>query len=104
MARNADKESRRGNGGGGDGLLFLVTVIIGIIAVRRQLRMPTEDRTWHGTVDVPVPYEFRLPSAERMTRSVWAPDDSRLFVPMAWGVGWSVNVARLLRRGAGTAA
>jgi hypothetical protein len=76
----------------------VIVLVIAAVAVRRQLRLPRGERTWHGTVDVPVPYDFRRPTLERVRRSFWAPGDPRLFLPMAFGVGWSVNVARLLGR------
>lgn len=84
--------------GGGNNMLTVIVLIIATVAIRRQLRLPKDERTWHGTVEVPVPFEFRRPTVERLKSSVWDPADDRLFVPMAFGVGWSVNVARLLGR------
>ncbi len=97
MSRQKPSQGRKS--GGGNGILFVIAAIIAIVAVRRQLQLPKEERTWHGTVEVPVPFDFRPPTLERFKRSVWAPDDERLFPPKALGVGWSVNVARVLRRG-----
>lgn len=92
------KTGKKSQQGGGNNALTVIIVIIAAVAVRRQLRLPKGERTWHGTVDVPVPYEFRRPTLDRLKASVWAPGDDRLFVPMAFGVGWSVNVARLAGR------
>lgn len=92
------KAVKKSHQGGGNNMLTVVAMIIAVVAIRRQLRLPKDERTWHGTVEVPVPFEFRRPSVDRLRDSVWNPADDRLFVPMAFGVGWSVNVARLLRR------
>ncbi|MFY1675144.1 DUF5808 domain-containing protein [Plantactinospora sp. WMMB334] len=61
-------------------------------AVAKELDKPPEQRTWHGDV-VGVPYDFRPPTAEKLRRSMWNPDDSRLLVPHAFGMGWSINFA-----------
>jgi len=80
----------------GNGLLMLAMIAIAIVAIRRQLQLDKDERTWHGAVGVPVPYEFRRPTVERLRKSFWDPGNPRLFTPMAFGVGWSVNVARLV--------
>ena len=67
-------------------------------AVAKELRRPKKERTWHGSLGK-IPYDFRTPSPKRIKRSLWAPDDSRLFVPRAFGVGWSLNFASLRQRG-----
>jgi hypothetical protein len=100
MSDEHDGSHTKSRQGGGNGALTVIVLVIAAVAVRRQLRLPREQRTWHGSVDVPVPYDFRRPTVDRVRRSFWAPDDPRLFTPMAFGVGWSVNFARLLRRSA----
>ena len=94
-----DGKARRS--GGGDGFLTLVAVLILVKAVREQLRRPAADRTWFGTVPVEVPYELRPPTLTRLRQRLWDPTEPRLFVPTVLGVGWTVNLARLLRRGRG---
>ena len=79
-------------------VLFIVVVTIAVVAVRRQLALPKEERTWHGVVDVPVPYDFRFPTVDRVRRSVWDPEDERVILPRAFGIGWSVNAAAVLKR------
>ena len=79
-------------------VLFIVVVTIAVVAVRRQLALPKEERTWHGVVDVPVPYDFRFPTVDRVRRSFWDPDDERVILPRAFGIGWSVNAAAVLKR------
>jgi hypothetical protein len=63
-----------------------------------QLRRPSEERTWEGTVVGFVPYDFRMPTIERARSRWWNPDEPRLFVPQVFGLGWTVNFARLVGR------
>ena len=63
-------------------------------ALAEELRKPAAERTWTGRLAGVVPYDFRAPTFSRMRGAVWAPDDDRLFTPQAFGVGWSVNLAR----------
>lgn len=73
-------------------IVRLGTAGIAVAAVARELRRPKSERTWQGHLGG-VPYDFRTPSPARVKRSLWAPDDPRVFVPRAFGVGWSVNFA-----------
>ena len=52
----------------------------------------------HGTF-MGVPFEFRPPTARRLRERWWNADDRRIFTPHVFGVGWSLNLHRLLRRG-----
>lgn len=63
-------------------------------AIAQELRTPPDERRWHGTVGGVVPYDFRMPSAERVRNAWWDPDGP-LVRPMAFGVGWTINFARL---------
>jgi hypothetical protein len=65
-------------------------------AVVRELRLPADQRTWHGLVGGVVPYDLRMPTAARLKEQVWAPENPQLIVPRAFGVGWSINVARVV--------
>ena len=72
-----------------------VMVIIGIavlmgLAIREQLHMPREERTWHGTL-FGIPYDFRWPTIERLRETFWNKDTARVLVPHAFGMGWSIN-------------
>ena len=62
-----------------------------------QLRRDPEERTWEGSVAGIVPYDFRMPTLERARSRWWNSDDDRLFVPQVFGVGWTINLARLAR-------
>ena len=78
-------------------IVKLVAIGLIVAAVIEQLRRDPADRTWEGTVAGIVPYDFRVPTLER-ARSRWCnPDDDRLFVPQVFGVGWTVNLARLAK-------
>jgi hypothetical protein len=63
-------------------------------AVARELDKPADAREWHGDVGG-VPYDFRPPTLEKLRRSAWDPENPSLLTPHAFGVGWSVNFARL---------
>lgn len=68
-----------------------------VAAVVQELRKPQDERTWTGQVGGLVPYDLRWPLTEdRVRASLWNPDSEALFTPHAFGVGWSVNFARLL--------
>ena len=45
-----------------------------------------------------VPYDFRVPTLQRLRERFWNPDDARIFTPRFFGVGWSLNVYRLRER------
>jgi hypothetical protein len=77
-------------------LIKWAAIALGAIAVVDQLRRPPEERTWEGTVVGFVPYDFRVPTVERMRSRWWNPTDPRLFVPNVFGVGWTINAARLV--------
>jgi hypothetical protein len=67
-------------------------------AIITELRKPSDERTWEGSVAGIVPYDLRPPTVERLRQRVWAPDDERLLMPHFFGVGWTVNIGRLARR------
>ena len=78
-------------------LVRLVSISLLATAVVRELRRPAQEREWHGTVAGIVPYELRVPTLRRARERWWSPDDARLLQPTVFGVGWTVNVGRLLR-------
>lgn len=67
-------------------------------AVYQELRKPKEERQWYGEIAGLIPYDFRFPTWERLVKSVWDPGDNRLFVPEAFGIGWSINFYTLLTK------
>ena len=73
---------------------------IGVVAaaVLKEMRKPRADRHWHAQLAGFVPYDFRLPSLDRLRSALWNPDSSHVLMPPVFGVGWSVNFGALLRR------
>ncbi len=69
-------------------VLFLVYVAI---AITQQLQRPPEERTWYGKI-AGIPYDFRIPSVERLRATFWNKDTSQIFLPQAFGIGWSINL------------
>jgi hypothetical protein len=72
----------------------LALAIIGIVAVAQELKKPAEERTWHGKVADFVPYDFRMPTAERFKSAYWNPEGP-ILSSKAWGVGWAFNFGGL---------
>jgi hypothetical protein len=77
-----------------------VLVISGIaalmgLAIREQLRMPPEERTWHGTL-YGIPYDFRRPTIKRLRETFWNKDTARVLVPQFFGMGWTINFSPLI--------
>jgi len=70
--------------------------VLGLVvaAVATELAKPEEERTWHGKVGGIVPYDFRLPTWERIRLAYWNPDSDQLFNDRAFGVGWGLNLHR----------
>jgi hypothetical protein len=67
-------------------------------AIYRELRLPPEERTWHGRLLGAIPYDFRLPTPAKLIRSWWNPGSDQLISDAPFGVGWAVNVAALVER------
>ena len=65
-------------------------------AVLKELSKPPQEREWHGELAGFVPYEFRLPTLARVRARWWNPEDERILTPHVFGIGWSVNLGRLL--------
>jgi len=76
---------------------FMFTMVSAAAAVYDQLRREPIDRSWHGTVFGFVPYDFRPPNTQRLVDAWWNPEDSRLFTPRDFGVGWALNLHRVYR-------
>jgi hypothetical protein len=77
-------------------LVLLAAAAAAAAAIVEQMRRPPSERTWHGSVLGVIPYDFRPPNFERVKQAWWNPDDPRLFTPRAFGIGWAVNLHRLL--------
>ena len=67
-------------------------------AIYQELRKPPEARTWHGKVAGAVPYDFRVPTLEKLRTSYWDPDSEQIFSEKVVGVGWAVNIPTAARK------
>jgi hypothetical protein len=93
--------SRKGDGvvgrkGKKRSVIKLIGWALAAAAVGQELRKPSTERTWHGRVGGFVPYDFRIPTVDRVRRSWWNPDDERIFTEPVFGVGWAVNLGRVV--------
>ncbi len=73
---------------------LLVSLVIA--ALRDQLRLPAEERTWHGKIAGKIPYDFRFPTLERLRAAFWNKNTPEVLVPQAFGIGWTVNLYPIL--------
>ena len=73
----------------------IVVCLLGA-AVVTELRKPQEERAWHGKLAGFVPYELRPPTLHRVRETYWSPADEHLLKPPVWGVGWALNVGRVV--------
>ena len=76
-------------------VVMILSLFLVVAAINDQLRKPAEQRTWHGTV-FGFPYDFRMPTIERIQETMWNKNTSRVLMPHAFGVGWSINFYPLL--------
>jgi hypothetical protein len=67
-------------------------------ALYQELRKPDAERTWHGRVAGVVPYDFRLPTLERIRSAYWDPESDVIFTDRVFGVGWAVNLPVAARK------
>lgn len=67
-------------------------------AIYTELRKEPQERTWHGRLLGFVPYDFRLPTLERVRGAYWNPRSPKIITDRPLGVGWAVNIPTLLRR------
>ncbi len=78
-------------------LIQAAAITITLAAVCQEMEKPSEERHWHGKLGL-IPYDFRLPTIERFRESYWNTDNSRIFTPEAWGIGWGINFHALLEK------
>ena len=67
-------------------------------AIYQELRKPPEARTWNGKVAGLVPYDFRIPTLDRLRAAYWDPDNEQIFSENVFGVGWAVNLPVAARK------
>ena len=76
------------------GLWRLVLAIIGVVAIIQELRKSPSERTWTGKVADLVPYDFRIPTIERVRSTYWNPEGP-IISGKVFGVGWAPNFGAL---------
>lgn len=52
---------------------------------------------WAGRIG-PVPYDFTIPTPQKIAQRFWEPSDPRLFRAHAFGIGWAPNLGALAVR------
>jgi hypothetical protein len=67
-------------------------------ALYQELRKPEAERTWHGKVAGVVPYDFRVPTLDRLRSAYWDPSSDVVFTDRVFGVGWAVNLPVAARK------
>lgn len=84
-----------------DALLWIIrTAVLGALAgaIWRELSKAPAERTWNGRLLGIVPYDLRVPTLARLRDSYFNTRSSALFTSQPVGVGWSVNIAAVLKR------
>lgn len=77
--------------------LKVLIALLTIAAVIKELRLPKQQRTWHGALGGFVPYDFRMPTVERIKRTFWNPDGA-IVVGRVFGVGWTINLGAIVAK------
>ena len=79
---------------------LLRTLVLAAVAgaLYQEMRKPPAERTWNGKLLGFIPYDFRLPSLQRLRDSYWNTSSDRLFTDRPLGVGWAINVPAVLQR------
>ncbi|HEY7583790.1 MAG TPA: hypothetical protein VIB78_09245 [Acidimicrobiia bacterium] len=72
----------------------LLLAIIGVVAIVQELRKPKAERKWHGKVFDFVPYDFRMPTIERLQNTYWNPGGPVISGKL-FGVGWAPNLGAI---------
>src|SRR5438105_1069577 len=71
-------------------VVSIVGMMLVVAALREQLSLSPEQRTWQGKI-LGIPYDFRMPTPERIRERLWNKNTSSLVTPQLFGVGWSIN-------------
>lgn len=92
----SDSEERQGRSGGVKPWKLLVAALVAA-ALIKELRKPKDERTWHGALGGFVPYDFRMPTVEKVKTTFWNPDGT-IIVNRVFGVGWTINFGAVVAR------
>lgn len=75
-----------------------VTGLITVIGVTLLFRfLERHGVKSHGSF-LGIPFDFRLPTVQRVRESFWNPSNPRVLTPQLFGWGYSINVPALLQR------
>ena len=77
--------------------LKILAMALVVAALIKELRLPKEDRTWHGALGGFVPYDFRMPTVEKIKSTFWNPDGS-IIANRVFGVGWTINLGAVVAK------
>lgn len=77
--------------------LKVLAAVLAIAALIKELRLPKEQRTWNGAVAGFVPYDFRMPTFDKIKATLWNPDGA-IIVNRAFGVGWTINFGAIVTK------
>jgi len=77
-------------------IIQATAVALALAAVFQELEKPEEEREWHGKMAGFIPYDFRMPTIERLKEAYWNPYERRVLTPEVFGIGWAINFYRLL--------
>ncbi len=77
-------------------MLQATVAALALAATFQELEKPEEEREWHGKIAGFIPYDFRMPTIERLKEAYWNPYERRVLTPEVFGIGWAINFYRLL--------
>jgi len=77
-------------------IIQVTVVALTLAVVFQELEKPKERREWHGKVASIFPYDFRIPTIERLKESFWNPYERQVFPSPVFGIGWAINFCALL--------
>ena len=77
--------------------LKVLAAALAIAAVIKELRIPKQGRSWHGAVAGFVPYDFRMPTVDKIKTTIWNPDGP-IIASRAFGVGWTINFGAIVAK------
>jgi len=79
-------------------LIKIATLALVAAAIYQELKKPKSEREWHGKIADFIPYDFRLPTGEKLRQRFWNPEDPRILTEHVFGVGWAINFYTVLER------
>jgi len=69
----------------------IAVITITVAAISQELSKPKDKRTWHGKALGIFPYDFRIPTSDRLKEAYWNSYDRHIITPKALGIGWTIN-------------